>query len=94
MPENMQEKMMKLVQGNPGALQFVFEASKFPPMGLGNYVGTAFERMLYAGITGAQLYMLWNDCCLRNTPEAVKIMLERDIEDIKDHISGCRGIPF
>lgn len=90
----MQEKMMKLVKGNPGALQFVFEASRLPSVGVGEYAGTAFERMLYAGITGAQLYMLWNDCCFRNTPEALIIMLERDIEDIKDHISGGRGIPF
>ena len=91
----MQEKMMKLVQGNPGALQFVFEASKLPrALGVGEYAGAAFERMLYAGITGADLYMLWNDCCFRNTPATIEILLERSIADIKDHISGARGIPF
>lgn len=88
------EKIMKLVQGNPGALQFIIEASHLPAVGVGEYAEIAIERMLYAGITGPQLYMLWNDCCFRNTPETVKIMLERDIEDIKDHISGARGIPF
>lgn len=90
----MQEKLMKLVQGNPGALQFVFEASRLPSIGIGKYAGAALERMLYAEITGAELYMLWNDCCFRNTPETIEILLERSIADIKDHISGARGIPF
>lgn len=84
--------IMKLTQGNPGALTFVIEASK--NMALGEYAETALRRMLYAGITGPALYMVWNDCCYRNTHDALVIMLERDIADIKDHISGGRGIPF
>ena len=85
--------VMELVQGNPGALTFVIEASRMNE-DLGKYAEAALLRMLYAGITGPALYMVWNDCCFRNTQEAITIMLERDISDIKDHISGGRGIPF
>ena len=85
--------IMELVQGNPGALTFVIEASKINE-DIGKYTEAALLRMLYAGITGPALYMVWNDCCLRNTKEAITIMLERDIADIKDHISGGCGIPF
>lgn len=85
--------IMKLTQGNPGALRFVIEASKMN-IELGEYAETALRRMLYAGITGPALYMVWNDCCFGNTKDAITIMLERDIADIKDHISGGRGIPF
>ncbi len=87
------ELIMDLTQGNPGALAFVLEAAKMPG-DLSAYAETALRRMLYAGITGPSLYMVWNDCCFRNTHDALVIMLERDIADIKDHISGGRGIPF
>ena len=84
---------MKLTQGNPGAVAFVVEAIR-KPGDLRAYAEAALLRMLYAGITGPALYMVWNDCCFRNTHDALVIMLERDIADIKDHISGARGIPF
>lgn len=83
----------ELTQRNPGALRFVMEAGHLYG-DLGKYASVALMRMLYAGITGPALYMVWNDCCYGNTPEAITIMLERDIADIKDHISGVRGIPF
>lgn len=85
--------IMELTQGNPGALTFVIEVSKMN-IELGKYAEAALIRMLYAGITGPALYMVWHDCCFGNTKEAITVMLERDIADIKDHISGADGIPF
>lgn len=47
-------------------------------------------------IRGAKLYMLWNDCCDRNTDKTMNIMLENPIEDIVKHINfeGGRGIKY
>ena len=87
-----------MCQGNPGVVAFMLEA----------YTGSgsrstdmfdaerAFSRMDRAGIRGCALYMLWNDCCDRDTDKAIKIMLEKPIEEIKAHINelGGRGIPF
>jgi hypothetical protein len=56
----------------------------------------AFKRMQNAGITGTRLYMLWNDCCGRNTEMAMDIMQNKVIDIILHHIDGGdgRGIPF
>lgn len=57
---------------------------------------SAFSRVVNAGIRGADLYILWNDCCGRDTEFALDIMKNRDIEEIKKHIKGeyGRGTPF
>lgn len=43
-----------------------------------------------------KLYMLWNDCCDRNTGEAIYIMNKKTITEIIEHINyeHGRGIPF
>lgn len=45
--------------GNPGALQFLMQAYDMDMF----KAEQGFQRMQRAGITGARLYMLWNDCC-------------------------------
>jgi len=81
-----------LAQGNPGAMAFIMEAF---------YLDTekkamdGFERMYHAGIIGERLYMLWNDCCGRDTDMAIDIMVNKDITIIKEHVlNRGRGIPF
>ena len=56
----------------------------------------AFGKMQKNGIDGCKLYMLWNDCCDRNTAHAVELMIEAPIEELIEHINyeGGRGIPF
>jgi len=56
----------------------------------------AFRRMQDNGITGDKLYMLWNDCCDRDTVKAVDLMTHDTIENITRHINhkGGRGIPY
>lgn len=78
--------------GNPGALGFVMAAIEKDP-GAARH---GLSRMLEAGITGAKLYMLWNDCCSRDTAEALRAMLDYPIEMITKHINyeNGRGIPF
>lgn len=78
--------------GNPGALGFGMAAIEKDP-GAARH---GLSRMLEAGITGAKLYMLWNDCCSRDTAEALRAMLDYPIEMITKHINyeNGRGIPF
>ena len=82
-----------LCEGNPGALAFMMEAyMEFNPF----RAERGFQRMQCNGISGSRLYMLWNDCCNRDTKKAVDIMCEYSICDIIQHInySDGRGIPF
>ena len=84
-------------EGNPGALAFMMQAYD-PKKRMGDLfkVERAFARVIKEGITGSKLYMLWNDCCNRDTEKAIQIMLENDIDDIKKHINyeTGRGIPY
>ena len=83
-----------IAEGNPGALAFIGEAY----MKGGNHfkAEVGFARMRDNGITGCKLYMLWNDCCDRDTDKAVEIMCDKDIKEIVEHINyeNGRGILF
>lgn len=78
--------------GNPGALTFLMKAYELDMYG----AEKAFSRMQENRIFGAMLYMLWNDCCARNTVQALFIMKYCDLDKIREHINygGGRGIPF
>ena len=92
-PEKRTEMLViDVCAGNPGALTFAMAA-------IGKDPGAAFHglnRMKKAGITGSRLYMLWNDCCSRDTAETLKVMLDYPIDLIHRHINyeSGRGIPF
>ena len=81
-----------LCEGNPGALTFMGQAYSINPFKAEN----AFQRMQDNKIRGSKLYMLWNDCCDRDTNKAVEIMLNNDIDDIVKHINfeAGRGICY
>ncbi len=81
-----------ICEGNPGAIAFLIEAYDMSPF----KAEAGFARMQAAGITGSRLYMLWNDCCDRDTERTMNIMKSVDIESILQHIdTGTgRGIPF
>lgn len=87
----------ELCEGNPGALTFMITAYN-PGKDYVDLFKTeaAFKRMEKAGIRGDKLYMLWNDCCDRDTEKTLEIMRTKDIEDIKTHINyeGGRGFAF
>jgi hypothetical protein len=81
-----------IAMGNPGALTFIMDAYSTNLF----LAERGFQRMQNAGITGSRLYMLWNDCCGRNTEMAMDIMQNKAIDIILHHIDGGRGrgIPF
>ena len=78
--------------GNPGALQFLMQAYDMDMF----KAEQGFQRMQRAGITGARLYMLWNDCCNRDTEAALLAMNTLNIESVVEFINyeGGRGIPM
>jgi hypothetical protein len=49
--------------------------------------------LVSAGIKGAKLYMLWNDCCNRDMSKVLRAYREYDMTTLKDYIAGdgCRG---
>lgn len=81
-----------LCEGNPGALRFMCEAYKLKPL----KAEKGFARMRDYRISGDKLYMLWNDCCDRDTYAAIEMMCEAEIETIIKHINyeNGYGIPY
>lgn len=79
-----------ICKGNPGALSFLIIANDLDMFA----AKRGFARMRDAGIEGSWLYVLWNDCCDRNTRKAIRVMNETDIKEIKNHVFRPRGIPF
>ena len=81
-----------ICEGNIGALTFLMEAYDIDMFG----AETAFQRMQNNNITGSKLYMLWNDCCDRDTEKALKIMKDNTIQDIVEYINyeSGRGIKY
>ncbi len=80
-----------ICEGNPGALLFLMDAYR-------KYLGRAeraFQKMQDNRITGAKLYMFWNDCCGRDTGKAINLMIEWPVEKIMRHINyeSGRGVP-
>lgn len=81
-----------ICEGNTGTLCFLINAYDVDLFG----AERAFQRMQDNGITGCKLYMLWNDCCDRDTELALKVMTYSSIEKINEHINyeGGRGFVF
>ena len=81
-----------ICNGNIGALTFLMEAYEIDLFG----AEKAFQRMQDNNITGSKLYMLWNDCCDRDTKKALQIMKNNTIQDIDEHINyeNGRGIKY
>ena len=76
-----------ICEGNIGALAFLMEAYDIALF----RAESAFQRMQDNNITGSKLYMLWNDCCDRDTTKALNIMLNNTIQDIVEHINYENG---
>lgn len=81
-----------ICEGNPGALTFLLSAYDLDMFG----AEIGFGRMDSLGIRGSKLYMLWNDCCGRDTSKAIQVMKYCDPFEINNHINyeAGRGIPF
>ena len=79
-----------ICEGHPGALTFLMDAYNKAMF----EAERAFQRMQDNNITGCKLYMLWNDCCNRDTKLTLKVMTFCSIEKIKEHINYDEGRGF
>lgn len=89
-PFDFAETPFDLAEGNLGAMTFILTAYTNYPI----LADKAFFRMESNGITGYALYMLWNDCCGRDTEMAIKAAFYCKLGFLKDHINkrGGRGL--
>lgn len=74
--------------GNPGALTFIMEVVTLVGF---DKAEEYFKKLLDNNIVGSELYMLWNDCCDRNTLIAMNIMHTHSLDDIVEHINAKNG---
>lgn len=88
------EFVSQLAQGNPGAMAFTMELLTNGDDASRDMAITALKRMDAIGIRGSKLYMLWNDCCGRDSEKAVIEMLNRSTQDLTYALIGGRGTPF
>ncbi len=86
--------ILSVSKGNPGAATFCMEVMH--SKNSSEYAVAVLERMNYLDITGDKLYMIWNDCCNRDTEKTIKVMLENSKEDLLKHLNyeNGRGIPY
>ncbi len=82
-----------ICEGNQGCFAFLMEAIFKVD---GAKAERAVERMNLFGIRGSNLYILWNDCCNRQTAFTLNVMLYETLEEIRRHIfqDVGRGIPY
>ena len=80
----------KICKGNPGALTFLSQAYAEDMF----RAESAFTKAQNYGITGSLLYMLWSDCCGRDTSKAITVLETKDKAFIVGKINeaGGRGI--
>lgn len=91
----MLELVLLVSEGNPGAATFCMEA--IHQENIEKYaIAATLERMKSLDITGDKLYMIWNDCCNRDTEKTIKVMLENSKDDLLKHLNyeNGRGIPY
>ena len=77
----------EMCKGNPGALSFIMEAYHFSPFG----AEECMQRMKKLDITGDKLYMLWSDCCSRDTELTLTMMEKASDEQLSYYLNYEHG---
>lgn len=86
--------MVKMSEGNPGALVFCTELFKMGSRGVVTLI-----NLDDIGLYGEKLYMLWSDCCGRDAEKVVKVVNAVNCgkiskEEIHERVAGVYGKPF
>lgn len=97
--DSMMDVMMKMSEGNPGALTFLMEMMRKQNWYGGADSFTAILSFDTIGLYGSELYMLWNDCCNRDLTQVELVlrnwqMGELSVDEIHKNISQGYGTPF
>ena len=91
---SLQEILLTMSEGNPGALTCMMQMMNFDPMALLDIL--LFDSI---GIYGSKIYMVWNDCCGRDMgkfKETIQAFREGKFseEEIHENLSRVRAKPF
>lgn len=96
--DSIMDIVMKMAEGNPGALTFIMELMKHQQSaGIDGMV--LLLHLDDIGLYGSPLYMLWNDCCDRDLGKVEVVMRNYQFgkltkDQILKQVSGGRGRPF
>ena len=81
--DNLQTILEKMSDGNPGCLSFLLEVIKR------ENVDVFCEMVVKLDISelyGSLIYMLWNDCCNRDTQKTIRMINKLDILTLRSYV--------
>ena len=79
--------MACLADGNIGAVAFITDVLDKAFKEKDEFAALALTRAKTFNIVGTKLYLLWNDCCGRDTDKAIRVLAENSKDDIMDHLT-------
>ncbi len=81
------DMMVSLSEGNIGAVAFITDVLDKAMKENDEMAALALSRAKTFNIVGAKLYLLWNDCCGRDTDKAIRVLAENSKDDIMEHLT-------
>lgn len=82
--DNFSDMILKLSEGNPGAMTTLFEILKYKDNDPLKFLGT-FLVIDTMELYGRHLYMLWNDCCNRNVKKVLDVIKGYQLGEITNY---------
>ena len=79
--------MAYLADGNIGAVAFISDVLDRCVKEKDEIAALALTRAKAFNIVGTKLYLLWNDCCDKDTDKAIRVLAENSKDDIMDHLT-------
>lgn len=79
--------MAYLADGNIGAIAFISDVLDKCAKEKDEIAALALTRAKAFNIVGTKLYLLWNDCCNKDTDKAIRVLAEHSKDDIMDHLT-------
>lgn len=74
--------IIKMSDGNPGCLSFLMDLASKDTM---LFCSVAL-KLDSAELYGSEVYMLWNDCCGRDTDKTVRMIKSLDNETLRSYV--------
>lgn len=81
------DMMVCLSDGNIGAVAFITDVLDKAFKEQDETAALALSRAKTFNIVGTKLYLLWNDCCGRDTDKTIRVLAENSKDDIMEHLT-------
>lgn len=81
------DMMVSLSEGNLGAVAFITDVLDKAVKEHDEMAALALTRAKTFNVVGTKLYLLWNDCCGRDTDKAIRVLAENSKDDIMEHLT-------